>query len=253
VSSFDALVREAEAAPITGWDFGWLDGRAIEDRPHWHYFDRVVTRAATVRTLLEIEAGVGGMIGRLPALPPLAVATEGFPPSVAVAAPRLRARGVHLAVTSPARVGLPFDGEAFELVISRHPITPWWTEIARVLKPGGSYFAQHVGPRSLRSLSEFLMGPLPGGSDRDPEVERRGASAAGLVVHTMELARPRTAFFDIGAVVYFLRLVPWIVPGFTVAKYRDALRELHEVIERDGSFETTAGRVLVDAQKPGDH
>jgi SAM-dependent methyltransferase len=250
-SRFDELVREAEDATIAAWDFGWLDGRAVEERPSWHYFGRVVDRAAPVETLLEVEAGVGAMIGSLPVSARLAVAAEGFPSSAAVAAARLRARGVHLVLTSQAHVGLPFNRETFELVISRHPITPWWEEIARVLKPGGSYFAQHVGPQSLRSLSEFLMGPLPGASNRDPEVEGRAATEAGLVVRTMELERPRTAFFDIGAVVYFLRLVPWIVPGFTVAKYRDALRDLHEVIERDGAFETTAARVLVDARKPG--
>lgn len=66
----------------------------------------------------------------------------------------------------------------------------------------------------------------------------------------MDVERPRTAFYDIGAVVYFLRLVPWIVPGFTVARYRDALRELHEVIERDGAFETTASRTLVEVARP---
>ncbi len=66
----------------------------------------------------------------------------------------------------------------------------------------------------------------------------------------MDLVRPRTVFYDIGAVVYFLRLVPWIVPGFTVGKYRDPLRKLHDVIQRDGAFETTAARVLVDAEKP---
>ena len=178
------------------------------------------------------------------------MATEGFPPSVAVAAPRLRARGVLLVVTSQTLTGLPFAGDAFELVISRHPIEPWWVEIARVSTPGGTYLAQHVGPHSLRSLSEFLMGPLPESSRRHPDVERRAAQDAGLVVHTMELEHPRTVFFDIGAVVYFLRLVPWIVPDFSVAKYRDALRELHGVIQRDGGFETTASRVLVDVRKP---
>ena len=68
----------------------------------------------------------------------------------------------------------------------------------------------------------------------------------------MQLEHPRTAFYDIGAVVYFLRLVPWIVPGFTVARHRDALRVLHQVIERDGAFETTASRTLVEATKPQD-
>ncbi len=30
--SFDELIDEAERAPIDGWDFSWLDGRATEDR-----------------------------------------------------------------------------------------------------------------------------------------------------------------------------------------------------------------------------
>jgi SAM-dependent methyltransferase len=249
MNNFDDLVREGELAPIEGWDFSWLDGRAIEERPTWHYFDRAAERAAAATSLLETQAGVGCMIGRFPSLPSLAVATEGFPPSVALAAPRLRARGVHLVVTSQARAALPFADDTFELVISRHPIEPWWVEIERVLQPGGSYFAQHVGDRSLHSLSESLMGTLPDASNRHPDVERCAAENAGLVVRTIETERTRVAFFDIGAVVYFLRLVPWIVPGFSVARYREALHDLHRVIERDGGFETTSSRTLVDMTK----
>lgn len=184
-----------------------------------------------VATLLEVQAGTGSMIGSLGSLPPLPVATDGFAPSVAVAAPRLRSAGVHLVVTSEDSPSLPFAQDSFDLVIGRHPIEIWWTEIARVLRPGGSYFAQHVGPHSLRSLSEFLMGPLPSVSKRDPEVERRAAQSAGLVVGRLDMEHPRTAFFDVGAVVYFLRLVPWIVPGFAVAKYRGRLLALHQLIE----------------------
>ncbi len=244
---FDRLVAEAEHAPVDAWDFGWLAGRAVEQRPSWRYFDRVVERAAGASSLLEVQAGVGGMIGRLPALPGMAAATEGYPPSVARAAPLLRGRGVHVVVTSQARPGLPFAAGSFDLVVSRHPVEVWWSEIARVLRPGGTYFAQHVGPHSLRTLSEALMGPLPVASRRDPGAERRAAEAAGLAVRSMRVERPRTAFFDIGAVVYFLRLVPWIVPGFTVDGYREPLRALHEAIERDGAFETTASRTLVEA------
>jgi len=251
---FDALVGEAERAPIGGWDFGWLDGRAVEDRPTWRYFDRVAERAAAVGRLLEVQAGVGSMIGklpRLPQLPGLSVATEGWPPSVAVAAPRLRARGVHLLVASQERQDLPFAGGTFDLVISRHPISIRWDEIARVLRPGGTYFAQHVGPDSLRSLSEALMGPLPGGTSRDPEVEGSAAESAGLVVRTMRVERPRTAFHDVGAVVYFLRLVVWIVPGFTVERFRDRLLALHDEIGRHGPFVAHATRFLIEAHRPG--
>ena len=33
--SFDELVSEADAAPVDGWDFSWLDVRATEERPSW--------------------------------------------------------------------------------------------------------------------------------------------------------------------------------------------------------------------------
>lgn len=126
MDDFDDLVDEAERVPIGGWDFGWLDGRAVEERPTWRYFDRVAERAGDVWTLLEVQAGAGSMIGMLPSLPRLSVATEGFPASVALAAPRLRSRGVHLVVTSQDRPGLPFADETFQLVVSRHPIEVWW-------------------------------------------------------------------------------------------------------------------------------
>lgn len=247
--SFEDLVEEAERAPIGGWDFTWLAGRAVEERPTWRYFDRVVERTSGVSALLEVQAGVGGMIGNLPHLPPLSVATEGFAPSIAVAAPRLRQSRANLVVTLQTPSGLPFAADTFELVISRHPIHVWWTEIARVLRPGGTYLAQHVGPNSLRNLSEFLMGPLPADSKRDPELERSAAEAAGLAVRELRVEHPRTVFHDVGAVIYFLRVVPWIVPGFAVARYRDGLRELHEVMQRDGGFETTASRMLVEATR----
>lgn len=61
----------------------------------------------------------------------------------------------------------------------------------------------------------------------------------------------RVEFFDIGAVIYFLRKVVWTVPDFTVDAYRERLRELHERIEARGPFVTHSSRVLVEARKPG--
>ena len=50
--------------------------------------------------------------------------------------------------------------------------------------------------------------------------------------------------------VYFLRLVVWIVPGFSVAKFRERLRALHEQIQREGAFVGFASRFLIEASKP---
>jgi hypothetical protein len=57
-------------------------------------------------------------------------------------------------------------------------------------------------------------------------------------------------FFDIAAVVVFLRKVIWTVPGFTVHAYRAQLQELHERIQADGAFVAHAQRFLIEARKP---
>jgi len=49
--------------------------------------------------------------------------------------------------------------------------------------------------------------------------------------------------------VYFLRLVVWIVPDFSVERYRDRLRALHDQIVHDGAFTTTASRFLIECVK----
>jgi SAM-dependent methyltransferase len=248
--SFDARVDEAERAPIDGWDFSWLDGRATEERPSWRYSERVTERAAAATKMLDLQSGGGEMLANLPSFPPLLVATEGYAPNVVVASRHLRPRGAYVVATQDDQPALPFTGDAFDLVTSRHPVTTWWDEIARVLRSGGSYFSQQVGPDSVRELSERIMGPWPPGSPRDPERARQSAERVGLIVTDLRHERLRTEFFDIGAVVYFLRLVVWIVPGFTVARYRDQLRALHDEIERDGPFVTYASRFLIEATKP---
>ncbi len=42
----------------------------------------------------------------------------------------------------------------------------------------------------------------------------------------------------------------WIVPGFTVDRYRHRLAELHDRIQADGPFVAHAQRFLVEARKP---
>jgi hypothetical protein len=62
--------------------------------------------------------------------------------------------------------------------------------------------------------------------------------------------RLQLQFFDVGAMVFFLRKVVWTVPDFTVDRYRTRLRELYAQIERDGVFRSTTSRTLIEARKP---
>jgi SAM-dependent methyltransferase len=248
--SFDELVAEAEAAPMEGWDFSWLAGRATEERPSWDYRRMMGDRLAAAAAALDVETGGGEVLAGVPRLPPAMAATESWPPNLARATRLLHPRGV-VVVATGEEPPLPFADDAFDLVTSRHPAAPWWNEIRRVLRPGGAYFAQHVGPATAGELTEWFLGPQPEGRhSRDPAVERAEAVAAGLEVVDMRAERLRMEFYDVGAVVWFLRKVIWTVPGFTVDGHRDRLRALDERIRREGPFVAHATRTLVDARKP---
>lgn len=250
-SAFEQLLAEGSAVPTDGWDFSWFDGRATEARPSWGYARTMRERLARVAAALDVHTGGGEVLNTAPKLPPLTVATEGWPPNVAKATALLHPRGV-VVVGVPDDAPLPFAADAFELVVSRHPVSPHWTEIARVLRPGGTYFAQHVGPASAYELVEHFLGPQPDErrNGRHPDRERAGARAAGLEVVDLRAERLRMEFYDVAAVVHFLRKVIWMVPGFTADAYRPQLRSLHERIEAEGSFVAHSSRHLFEARKP---
>lgn len=248
--TFDDLIAEAEAAPVDGWDFSWLDGRATENarrgatsaccgngwrgcRPRWT-FTPEAARCWPAR----------------PPFPPTMAVIETWPPNAVLATQRLHPLGA-VVVATRDEPPLPFADDAFDLVTTRHPISVWWTEIFRVLRPGGTYFAQHIGPATMAELVEYFIGPQPEkGTEFHPDAVRAQAEAAGLQIVDLRMERMRAEFFDVGAIVYFLRKVIWSVPDFTVQRYRDRLAELHERIESEGPFVTDSVRLLVEARKP---
>lgn len=248
--SFEDLVGEAESAPVDGWDFSWLDGRATEERPSWGYQHLLSRRLADVSAACDLDTGGGEVLAGVEKFPPTMAATESWPPNAALATKLLHPRGV-VVVKTGAEPGLPFAAEAFDLVSCRHSIAAPWAEIMRVLRPGGTYLAQQIGPATMAELAEYFIGPQPQKwAELGPDNQRAQAEAAGLQVVEMRMERMRAEFFDVGAVIYFLRKVIWTVPGFTVQRYRERLRELHERIEADGPFVAHSTRVLVEARKP---
>ena len=246
---FDALLDEAAAVPLEGWDFSWFAGRATEQRPSWGYADLVAERLRTARAALDLETGGGEVFAYAIARsgrdrPARLVATESWAP--AVAARTLTTVGGSVVEAVDA---LPFRDAAFDLVVSRHPVHTPWPEIARVLRPAGVFLSQQIGAGSNRELSEAMLGPLPAPTSQHPDQIAAAAEAAGLQVLRVRGERLRAEFYDIGAVAHFLRKVVWTVPGFTIPKYRDRLRAVHEEITVKGMFVSHATRVLIEARR----
>ena len=249
--SFDSLVDEAAEVSVEGWDFSWLDGRATEERPSWGYQRLLSERLAAATAALDIQTGGGEVLAGAGAenFPPTLVATEGWPPNLAKATALLHPLGA-VVVADREEPPLPFADGAFDLVTSRHPATVCWSEIARVLAPGGTYFAQHVGSGTNVEISEYFLGPLDPASDDTTRSRPIKPGQHGLEIVQCRNERLRLEFFDVGAMVFFLRKVIWTVPDFTVDRYRDRLKDLHDQIERDGVFHSTMSRTLFDVRKP---
>jgi SAM-dependent methyltransferase len=248
--TFEDLVAEAESVPVTGWDFSWLAGRATEERPPWGYARNLAARLGRARAAVDLQTGGGEVLGEAGTYPPVTVATEAWPPNLAVAAARLRPLGVTV-VGHDGLSSLPFADRSFDLVTSRHPVSTDWAEVARVLAPGGTYFSQQVGPASMVELSEAFLGPLPDADRwRRPQDARAAATACGLEVVDLRSVRLRAEFYDVGAIVHVLRTCIWWVPDFSVERYRDTLRELHQKITADGPFVAHSSRFLIEARRP---
>ena len=254
--TFAELIAEGDAVPVQGWDFSWFQGRATEERPPWGYARMLGERMSALAGVrdaaaLDLQTGGGEVLATIPAGPPRLAATESWPPNIAVARRNLAGLGARVVPVASEDSDLPFSDEAFDLVVSRHPVRVRWDEVARVLKPGGTYFSQDVGHGSVAELTEFMMGPQPeeDGPTRDPKWSVLAAEQAGLTVTDLREFRGRMEFRDVGAVIVFLRKVIWIVPGFSTAVYRDRLRSLHERIQSSGPFPATTVRFLIEARK----
>ncbi|QZY52343.1 class I SAM-dependent methyltransferase [Leucobacter tenebrionis] len=247
--SFDELAAEAVRADVTGWGFEFLRGRATEQRPPWKYASLLAARLGSVSSALDLDTGGGEVVDEAPALPPRMAVTESWPPNVARARQRLGPRGVEVAGTEPGEP-LPFPDGSFELVTARHPVAPDWHEIHRVLRPGGVYLAQHVGPASAFELIERFLGPLPAERRlRDPEDEAAAARDRGFEILRLRTATCRMEFFDVGAVIWILRKCVWWVPDFSVERYRDVLLELDAQMRGGTPFVAHSTRHLIEARR----
>ena len=71
-----------------------------------------------------------------------------------------------------------------------------------------------------------------------------------LVVEQAEAWNGVTRFHSVGALVYYLKAVPWTVEGFSVETHLPYLLKLQERPEQEGMLEFTCKSMIVRARKP---
>ena len=243
-------LQEEQIAHIHGWDFSHLHGRYEEEQDiPWDYEKIVRQDLKKDMKLLDYDTGGGEFLLTLGHPYENTAATEGFPPNVELCREKLSPLGIDLKeCTDPAH--LPFEDGSFDIVINRHgDFCP--EELSRVLKPGGLFITQQVGGRNDRDLVRMVLPDLEEPfSDLNLSVQRGAFERAGFEILRAEEFFGNICFYDVGAFVWFARIIEWEFSGFSVDLCFDRLLKLQEQIDEKGVIKGTTHRYLIVARKP---
>lgn len=240
---------EEDIAHIHGWDFSHIAGRYTEeaDLP-WDYREEILGVLRPELRLLDMDTGGGEFLLSLDHPYVNTAATEGYSPNVDLCCRELAPLGVDFREWN-GRGALPFADGSFDIVINRHGDLDA-AQIIRVLKPGGLFITQQVGAENDRELVELLCGetelPFP---EQYLDVTTRKFRNVGFeILEGQECFRP-IRFYDVGALVWFARIIQWEFPGFSVDTNLDGLMKAQSVMEERGFVEGRIHRFWMMARK----
>jgi SAM-dependent methyltransferase len=248
--AYSALWQQEEQVAFTGWDFSYLEGRMLEESPLWSYAARAVGILQNATSVLDMGTGGGERFLKLREYwPAKVVVTEDYPPNVRLARERLSPLGVRVEVVELTRDGtLPFDDAEFDVVLNRHSgFNP--AEVARILTPSGTFLTQQIDGSWAHDLMA-VFGASPQWPDETLADCVAWIKDAGLTIVTAEDWSGTFTFTDVGAIVYYLKAVAWLVPGFSVATHLDGLLTLQARLEKGGELRFAAKKFLIEARKP---
>ena len=240
---------EEEIAHIHGWDFSHIDGRYTEqDDLPWDYRKEILRYLKPEMRILDIDTGGGEFLLSLNHPYEHTAATENYPPNVDLCRETLLPLGIDFRAADGKGV-LPFEDASFDMVINRHgDFNP--SEIHRVLKRGGLFITQQVGAENDRELVELLCGqtdlPFP---DQYLKITIDRFSQTGFeILDGRECFRP-IRFYDVGALVWFARIIEWEFPGFSVDGCLDRLLQAKEILDHQGVITGRIHRFILKCAK----
>ena len=243
--------KREEQIPFIGWDFSHLDGRMIEDQAPWSYSSRAAELMRGAKSVIDLGTGGGERFLKLRQYwPGKVAATENYSPNFRLATERLSPYGVQVFDVRLADDGpMPFAEGEFDLILNRHSGFSA-KEVGRVLAAGGAFLTQQVhGLWAEDLLAAFDAKPQ--WPDSTPAKYAPQLKAAGLTITDLKEWSGHIAFTDVGAIVYYLKAVPWLAPGFSVETHLGRLLSLQRRLESGESLAFVARKYLIEAHKEG--
>src|SRR5574344_1124644 len=230
---------------FSGWDFSYVKGKMQEDILPWNYKEIVKKNLSNKKSLLDIDTGGGEFLYSIDNLPKNTFATEGYEPNIPIATKRLSEKGIILKAVKN-NDHLPFEDNYFDIVINRHGSYNI-NEIKRILKNSGVFITQQVGSLNAVDLNSSLGIKLDNISDWCLISNINDFNAAKIKIIESDENIGKYRFYDIGAIVYYLKCIPWQVTDFSVKKYMDRLEIINDIILKKGYIDFISHRFYLVA------
>jgi SAM-dependent methyltransferase len=239
-----------ELRTFAGWNFSSIADRTSEQGLDWDYRSIVLSHLKPKHTLLDMGTGGGELLLSLSPPSGRTYATESYPPNYELCLERLPVHGITVRhVTDDDN--LPFADTFFDLVINRQASFDA-QEVYRVLRPGGLFITQQVGGQNNLALTHRLLGE-DASRTTDPNFSLKSASRklreAGFTIEDRKECYPILRFYDVGALVYYAKIIEWEFPNFSVERYYDRLCKLQEEVGKHGYVESREHRFFILATK----
>ena len=251
------IIKQWEAEEnhaFQGWDFSHLDGRWDNPEPPWDYKAIVKSHLKDTDVLLDMGTGGGEVLLSLGHPYKNTYATEAYEPNYELCKKTLSPLGVTVAKTYTdenlnADDKIPFGDNLFDVVINRHESFDL-SEVDRVLKCGGYFITQQVGGKNFNAFAEMLNDNFVLESPTHT-VDNYSKELTGLgfkILKTDE-AKYGVKFFDVGALVFYAKVIVWEFPNFSVQARLEKLLACQWELTEKGFLEGTGHRFYIVAQK----
>lgn len=246
--------REEDIAHIHGWDFSHIRGRYTEeDDLPWDFRKVIQKYRKDGMKLLDMDTGGGEFLLSLNHPRENTAAIEGYRPNVELCKEVLLPLGIDFREADGCG-RLPFPDASFDLVTNRHGDYDA-AELRRALRPGGLFLTQQVGAENDRELVRLLLPHIVEAPYHRQYLDVRKAELLenGFeILESGEVRRP-IRFYDVGALVWFARIIEWEFPGFSVDSCLGQLYKAQETLEKTGAIEGTIHRFYIAAKRKALH
>ena len=139
----------------------------------------------------------------------------------------------------------------FDVIANRHGTYNIY-ELSRVLKKNGVFITQQAGAENDKDLIKLLLPEITESSFSEYylDIQKHKFEKSGFeILECQEALSQPIKFYDVGALVWFAKIMEWEFLNFFVDTCLDNLYEAQKLIEKNGVIEGKIHRFYFVARK----